>query len=315
MSGETLSVLFMRWKMDKTKFVGIKVKDGVYISDNVLKQNEYYFTTKIKEYRFDQQYGDSTYVKDWVFINHIPSDVEIHRSANRINVRYELKEGFSESEAIPKIINKSYIDEDSEFYGVSGLYEQKFEIEPETFIPIEFEINIIDSLDDFKPIVTQYEIESSLLDKIMFHPVLLPTRPCRLNVDQSYKIIREHVKQNIDKEFAKITSDYDFCFQVDKNIILDEPEEYQVDVNNLFNYNKRKRKEKLETRYRKIRNVKLFEMAPKPYQKYTVIKPFEGTSYENMMVNIQKYLDNLIEQINKPLIDCPNCKGMGVITK
>jgi hypothetical protein len=69
----------------------------------------------------------------------------------------------------------------------------------------------------------------------------------------------------------------------------------------------------METRYRLNRRVQVFEMAPKPYQKYTVIKPFEGTSYENMMESVETYLSDLIEEINKPLVDCPNCNGMGVI--
>ena len=298
--------------MDKIKFVGIKAKDGIYISDNILGKSDYSYNSKIEKYKFDGKYGIKSYSKDWVLIDKVPEIVELTISAQNINQRYELKDGFPESQITPKVIVYNEID-DYDFDGISGLYEYKFDLAPETFDVIEFEINIIDSIDNFKPVIQQYQIENGVLDKIMFHPVLLQTRPCKMSVDQSYKIIRDYIKKNINNRFAKITSDYDFCFTVEKIIDFNEPEEYQVDVNNINNYSKRKRKPKMETRYRLNRRVKVYEVAPKSYQKYPIVEPFMGTSYENMMENVETYLNELIEEINKPLVDCPNCNGMGVI--
>lgn len=298
--------------MDKIKFVGIKVKNGIYISDNILGKGDYSFSSKISQYKFDNKHGEKSYAKDWVFIDKIPTLVEINIPEKRINQRYELRDGFQEGELTPKTILYNKVGE-HDFDSISGLYEYKFDLEPEIFQPVEFEINIIDSLDDFKPMVQQYKIENSVLDKIMFHPVLLATRPCKMSSEQSYAIIRGYIKKNINNRFAKITSDYDFCFTVEKIIDFNEPEEYQVDVNNINNYSKRKRKPKMETRYRVNRRVRIFEVAPKPYQKYPVVQPFEGTSYENMMENVELYLGGLIQMINEPVVDCPNCNGMGVI--
>ena len=54
-------------------------------------------------------------------------------------------------------------------------------------------------------------------------------------------------------------------------------------------------------------------MAPKPYQSYTVIEPIEGEKYQDLEKNIDDYLTKLITYINEPLVDCPHCKGRGVI--
>jgi hypothetical protein len=298
---------------EKVKFIGIKTKNGIYISDNVTGKSEYSFNSKVNDIKFDGKLATSSYLKDWVLTEKIPETMEIKIPEKRINIRRELKDGFPESDKTPKVIPLSYLDEDGPYAGVSSLYELKFDIEPEQYLPIEFEVNIIDSLDDFKPVVTQYKIENSLLDTMMFHPVLLSTKPCKLSVDQTYKIIREYVKTHIDSEWAKVTSDYDFCFTVKKIINLDEPESYSVDVANINNWNRRKRKSKYETRYRKFREIEIFQMAPKPYQRYTVIEPFVGKDYDDLVNNINSYLSALIEKINEPAEDCPNCHGLGVI--
>jgi hypothetical protein len=190
----------------------------------------------------------------------------------------------------------------------------KYDLEPTHYENIEFEINILDADANFKLIKTEYSIESKFIDRLTVHPILLPSLPCSLSVGQTYKIIREFVKSHIDLEWAKITSDYDFCFTVKKLIYLDEPENYSVDVANINNWGRRKRKPRLETRYRKYREMEIFQMAPSPYQNYTVVKPFSGNNYEEMMKQINDFLSNLISEINAPLSDCPHCHGTGVIT-
>ena len=42
-------------------------------------------------------------------------------------------------------------------------------------------------------------------------------------------------------------------------------------------------------------------------------KQFDYRDLSNYFFNIQAYLDNLMEHINKPLKDCPHCEGKGVI--
>ena len=297
---------------EKMKIIGIQTKDCLYITDDINNSNTYN-PTKLTWYKFDGEIPKPSYSKQWVSIDKIPTKVEKNIPKQRVNVRYELKDGFPVTENTPKVINKRYIEEEDEYYGVSSLYDYKYDETIESFEEVEFEIDIIDSVDGFKITKMDYTPTYSMFDKITTPEVLLPIKPCSLTVEQTYKIIREYVKRNIDPDWAKITSDYDFCFTVKKLITLDSPDSYQVDIANINNWSKRKRQPKYETRYRKTRELEIFQMAPKPYQSYTVIESFKGTSYDNMVENINKYLADLIEKINCPLKDCPTCKGLGVV--
>lgn len=292
---------------DPLKLLAIKTKNNVLVSDNV--KGESYFHTKIKGLLFDGKKVESTYHKDWFKLNTIPSKIEKQVPQQQINRRYELREGFQETELTPKLIKASYIDEDSEYYEVKGLYELKYELTEPTFEEIDFEINIIEELDrEFEIVKQDYDFKYNLLDKIQTHPVLLQEKPCELSKEDTYKIIRNHVKANINPKYAKVTSDYDFCFTVEKLIELYQVHSYEVNINAMT-----KRKPKYEKRYQRNRSVKIYEAAPKPYQSYPVVTPFSGKNAKDLKANIAKFLDELMEKINEPLIECSHCKGNGVI--
>jgi hypothetical protein len=269
----------------------------------------------LSKYLFDGNPCTPTHDKYWFLIDSMPEKIEKWIPGRNINIRYELKDEFPETATTPRIINTSYIDEDNNYYNVSALYERKYESLPEEYVEVDFEINILDADDDYRPVTIQYPIENTILDRITTHPALLHNKPCKLSREETYKIIRAYVKQNIDKNWAKITSDYDFCFTVKKIIALDEPEGYTVDVANINNFGGRKRKPRIQERYRKDRELTIFEMAPKSYQSYPVVEPFSGVTYEDMVKNINTYLEDLIENINAPLVDCKHCHGLGVLLK
>ena len=87
-------------------------------------------------------------------------------------------------------------------------------------------------------------------------------------------------------------------------------EKYTVDVN-LFH---KRRKPKYQQRYKKERLVEIFEMTytGRGYQGYTPVKGFKGDSHTDLKENIDDYLKDLIEFINKPLVECKSCNGYGV---
>jgi len=293
-------------KEDKLKLIAIKTKNKVYISDNI--RNDSYFYSELGRLLFDGKKPKNTYDKSWFELDSIPTKIEREKPKEKINKRYELKSGFPESELTPRVIK--YEDFDELYDDVRGLYEFKYEETEAGLEDVEFEINIIEEVDgNFEMKRLEYEPVYNFLDKITTHPKLLPLKPCKLTKEQSYKIIREHIKNNIDPKYAVITSDYDFCFTVEKKIELYEPRKYTVDIN-LFN---KRRKPKYETRYQRSRTIKIFEIAPKPYQNYPVVQEFEGDNYEDLLKNIDKYLNELMEIINKPLKECEYCKGTGVI--
>lgn len=290
----------------KLKLVAIKTKSKVYISDNI--KNESYFYTKLKSLLFDGNEVTETYDNNWFELKSIPSKIEKQRPKAQINRRYELKAGFPESELTPKIV--PYEDFDDCYDDVRGLYTYKYDETEEGLEEIEFEINIIEEVDDnFEMKRLDYQPIYNFLDRLVTHPKLLPLKPCKLSKQESYNIIRNHVKNNIDSRYAHITSDYDFCFTVKKKIELYQPRQYQVDINAMH----KRRKPKYETRYQRSRDVEIFEVAPKPYNNYTVVTEFEGENYEDLVKNIEAYLDDLMKVINEPLVECECCKGTGVI--
>ncbi|MNH75640.1 hypothetical protein D3C73_278900 [compost metagenome] len=284
------------------KLLVIRTKSRVYISDNI--KNESYFYSKLKDLIINNDTPKDTYKKDWYEIKDVPNSIQRRIPSERINERYELKE-IHYNTGLPKVLHYSDFDEDTGAYeSVYGLYELKYELTEPGLEDIEFELIVIAELDDFEIIRSDYTLQHSILDQIATHPILLSTKPCKLSRADSYRIVRNYIKNHIDSRWAKITSDYDFCFTVSKEI-AHEPEEYRVDVG--------KRKPKYETRYRRTRTAKVYEVAPSSYNSYPVIEPFEGRNEEDLKQNIQKFLDELMSVINKPLIECEHCKGYGVI--
>jgi len=161
--------------------------------------------------------------------------------------------------------------------------------------------------------ISEKSVKYPVLSQITTPSILLNQTPCSLTSKQSYDIIRSYVKENINLSVARITSDYDFCFNVEKLIELYEPESYTVDINATLCG--KKRKPKYETRFRKTRSVKIFEMThdERNYKGYTAIEGFSAENEPELAKKIENFLITLMEKINKPLVDCPHCKGYGVI--
>lgn len=61
------------------------------------------------------------------------------------------------------------------------------------------------------------------------------------------------------------------------------------------------------------RILKFLKLPPSHRDGYTVVTPFEGANYDDLINNIESYLNELITKINEPLKECECCKGNGVI--
>ncbi|MWV44873.1 hypothetical protein GRF59_14725 [Paenibacillus sp. HJL G12] len=287
---------------ESLKLIAIKTKSKVYVSDNI--NNDSYFYSRIKDLIFDGSKPENTYKSDWFEVPCVPTTIQRSLPAEQINVRYELKEVHYNT-GLPKVLQYSDFDEDTgQYESVYGLYERKFDLTEPGLENVEFELNVIAELEDFEIVRSDFQLQHSILDHITTHPILLSTKPCKLSRQESFNIVRKYIKANIDSKYASVTSDYDFCLSVSKKI-EHAPESYRVDVG--------KRKPKYETRYSRSRTVKVYETAPKSYQTYPVIEPFEGKNEDDLKDIIQKFLDELMIVINKPLVECEHCKGYGVI--
>lgn len=157
---------------------------------------------------------------------------------------------------------------------------------------------------DLKGIVHYYELEELLTPDLLLH-----NRPCYLTADQTYEIVRNHIKINIDPKYARITSDYNFCFTVKKKIHI-KPFVHKTEIkkSNGRSY----AKPKFKTTSIEHKEVEVFEMCPsKPYQSYTPIVGFKGDSLSDLVENMKLYLQELMEVINAPTHECEHCSGLG----
>lgn len=279
----------------------IKTKDHIYISDDT--QSSYSFSSKIPSLLIDGEKAEKTYNDRWYKIKSMPEKIEKQIAGHKINMRYELKPQH-ESLNLPKVAEPEDFHEGGKYESTYGLYEYKYDMTEPTFENVEFELHVVEELEHFEITQSKFSPKYSLLDRIQTPAVLLPTKPCRLSKEDSYKIIREHIKRNIDHEWAKVTSDHDFCLTVSK-LIKHEPIKYFVDVG--------KRKPKYQERYRSQRTLDIYRSTPSKYQGYPDVVEFEGKNEEDLMNNIKVYLDDLMKEINEPLIECECCKGLGVI--
>ena len=276
-------------------------KDGIFVSDNVMGNP--YFSSKIPSMFFDGELLLATFKKDWYRLNKIPQKIERSLPAQSINKRYELKQGFPETGLTPKVISWEDWDDESQ---VGGLYEFKFDQLEGDVVEVDFNLEILSEEERFCVEKAKFPYSTTLMTSLTTHPALHSERPCTISGAELYKILRKEVQIKLDRNYARITSDYDFCLGVEK-IIPQEKQSYQVDVG--------KRRPKYETRYTTSRSVKVLELCPTPRDGYEVVKPILGENQKDLESKVEKYISNIIEELNKPLINCECCKGMGVIDK
>jgi len=319
--------------MEKKKLIGIKCKSKFFVLEFVSETYGGY--RSIKSLIVNGKRPVRTFHPEWCTVDNEPKIVQTIVKQPSINHRYELIDKTMESSKIPLILK---IEDALEEIGCERFWKEKYKMyeslykfcsdaRPDILEDIEFDYETIMEVTEIREYgeiaydvqktqwkhdglktLTEHDVHHQLIDQIIFPDILLPSKSCSLTSKQSFDIVRQYIKQHINYEVATITSDYDFCFTVKKKIRLSEEEEYIVDINQWNN-----RKPKLEKRYHKFREIECFNMAPKVYQNYKVIQGFRGNNQEDLKNNIDDYCRMVIELINEPIADCPNCKGTGVI--
>jgi len=282
---------------------------------------------------------ESTHLKTWAAIDCFPTSVETTKSRGDINHRWVLRDPAYQSEKFPFSFRRDegqYRCEGcwewrEDYRTISSLYQLECDKQEDEIVEHPFEIVEhlkVEEEIDFHGIkipafsdegfrkekynVTEENVRYNIFDQLVVPSIMMPLRPCKLSSKDSYNIVRQFLKENVDARYAEITSDYNFCFTVKKKIILDYPVKQSIDVTP-----PRGRKKRYETRWRKSREVQVFEMtwSPECYKGYTPIAPFEGKNIKDLEENINKFCEDLLSEINSPMEDCPHCHGMGVIIK
>lgn len=317
---------------DKKTIYAVYVKNkGYYVTFN--PSNDRYERSDIFNYLINDRTIEKSFHQNWGFVQEKPEKLSYYKKLPNINYRFELIDKEIKGEKVPLVfeVNKvAYWDEyeyvwKEEFKHLQSLYELKYDKQPDIEIILSFnykELFNLDSLEEPKKIsyliklnrygkeekIVNTEIQHQDLDKIIFPSLLIHQTPCKLTPKQSYNIIREHIKRNIDLKVAEITSDYDFCFEVSKIIPLLQPIEYKVDLNAFS-----KKKPKIVTRVKTDKKSTCFEMTSENYKGYTQIEGFEGKNEDDLKQNIDFFLKNLMVVINTPLKTCDKCNGKGVL--
>jgi hypothetical protein len=309
---------------DKLDLIGIGTTKGTYISLRESPHCRNAITSRI----FNDKPPATSFHKDWFFVKgHVLKVEEIvrHPSTNR---RFELIEPSLASDKIPSVIRyddavSEIVDYEEYWYEsvehLKSLYKEVVDETPNTVEPVEFELEIIAEFNVDKipePPGQKYWFDSKkqLIDKILFPDILMHLRPCHLSSQQMYSIVRSYVKENIDHEVAVITSDFDFCFTVKKKIGYVDPIEQRKEIKNSRGYSYKQKR--YRTHFVTHRNVDCFEMtySPKNYKGYTPIDEIYADSEEHLKEKLEDYLKELLSNINQPLVNCPTCHGMGVVS-
>lgn len=319
---------------EKFKFYGIEVKEEnqFFIC---LEQylNAQYSRTDLTKYQFDGKHPNPAFIKNWYVLDKKPNKICRETQLPPINHRFELRDPNLTSDKIPlklltdevlspeAIENRQFHSEwEGQFSTLRPLYELKYEYPDPIFQELEFEFIKIFSVDkiiqdevfEYKiPIDPQWnhkgkrnvnkdDIKYSLIERLLFPEILLSQRPCEFDSVTVYRIVREYIRDNIDPKVAKISSDYNFCFEVQKRIKLCKPKERMIDVS-------RTKKPKYELKVDHERNESCFRMTNKKenYDNYPAIEGIRAKNQKELNEKMQKYLDELISFINEPIIECP----------
>jgi hypothetical protein len=315
-----------------TNIIAVKTKEGFYITENPS------YETSLPKYLVNGKHPQPTFNKRWVFVKDEPKKIEKFVSHPSINYRYELIDTSMASDKIPTILledEATYHDDGErcwkeEYFHLRSLYVRNCDKQPDTIEPVDFALRVAMEVDTIKEpesfgykaiarwdetfTITDKDVIRQVIDTMIFPDLLLPTRPCKMTSKQTFDIIRAHVKDNIDSRYAMITSDYDFCFTVKKKVVLEDPVSYQVDINNNM-FSGRKKTPKYVTRNTTTRDYTIFEMTSKEsaYKGYTIIAGFAGDNNEDLRQKIDAYLKDLMDFINDPVRECPQCKGAGIL--
>lgn len=315
-----------------TKIMVVKTDKGCFISDCFATSGyDYnYHKSIIEKLLFNGKPPTSTYYPNWYYIEEYPTLIQVEKNGDIVNQRYELSDKSLVSNKMPEII--SYEEKDNYNYDViENLYSYKYDRTPNYLEEYPCEIQVVCEVDNytFPPqieytgihrwdyldtpyIIKNADVQHQMLDKIIFPAVLLHESPCKFTSKQMYDITRQYILEHIDNSVAKITSNYDFCFTVRKLIPLIEPK--MISYQNIFARTKRERN-KIHTQIKKYEEKDIFEMtySPENYRGYSPIPEMCANSESELKEKVDKWLTGLIEIINKPLCQCPQCDGTGFV--
>lgn len=293
------------------KIIIIEAKGKYYISDDLTGRQIHSMPgriTPLGNMYIDGHLPEIGLAGGWYCVDSIPQKIQEFIPETKNNYVWKLKDNLKETiiqeyHNIPEEIYGEYFPE--EYEEVKFAYLLHYDIIEEHLKDVSFELITLESDGNYIPKYISFTPFFSVKDMITTPKVLLLSKPCAVSGKELYKLIRDHVKRNINPKVAKITADYDFCFTVEKIIDI---EPYKIQ----YNVSKTKTpryQEKLITQT----NLVIYKNSPDGYHDYPKQEDWFANSCEEMQEKIDNFLTELINKINTPVKQCPTCKGYGVI--
>ncbi|QTL38758.1 hypothetical protein HGO23_12805 [Xenorhabdus budapestensis] len=287
-----------------------------------------YHKTQIDKLLFDGHQPKKSFYKNWFEIPTYPERVEKIVTGEIKNRRFKLIDKELQSSKLPLEIPYHQKDEIEEkiLHSLYSLYWDKI---PDYSTPIDVIFNLVFEVNSFKdapefnyPAVKKWDYEDrqykitnmnvrhSLIDCLILPKPLRANSPCDISSKEMYDLVRQHVKDNINSKLARITSDYDFCFEVVKIVPLLEPHTYSY--RDVFARTKKQR-QKLHFKTAKSKEISIYEMTHEQqnYKGYTAIKGFSANNEWELKEMIDNFLSELMSTIHAPIEQCSHCNGTG----
>lgn len=327
-------------------------KDRVFKFKGIQTQAAYLIKGKshaTRYFRYDGEMLQKTHDNDWFMLAQMPKLVEKKNPARVVSRYFELKdESFANAQILKRLehADVTYWDDDDEEYvwksdcaDLKSLYRLVEVREEESWEPVAFEVETIYTFDNFNHTDTTIDLKAqrnhrwarqgeresvststysgSLIwnpvHKALFPSVVLKENcPVTLKSETLYQIIRAFVQDNIDREVAHISSDYNFCFTVKKYLQQKERIE-KIEVMNAKgkSYKNRRYKERV---IRHAGDVVVFDMTHKGEKRkgHTVLPDMEATCLADLNEKLNRLMQELIDFINTPIKLCECCDGLGV---
>jgi hypothetical protein len=320
----------------------------------VASGNSYYGSNTLSSKRIVEINGADVrnlpLLSGWYHLDCELKNFRVSKPSTQKQVGWKLKNPEIASEKIPAMLSMDdltqHLDDDGDlehagkYASIASLYSPEVMTLPEEIEPIEVELVKLRDLEvenynaptamkfqyrdgnysdpiregDLSAVAVFSDIERMLTPEFLLH-----TRPCTLTSQQVYKIVRAHIQNNIDGKVARITSNYDFCFEVQR-VVQHKPVEIKREklTASLKSY----RPPRFTTSVSTNKLVKLFSMtwagagkSTKGYGDYPIIDGWKADSLQELYDNMQQYLSDLMQEINKPAVECSHCNGTGQVTK
>jgi len=252
----------------------------------------------------------------WIVFGSMPQSAEERILGTTKIIEYQLKDEYVANDKMLSVLpagSFDCIEYDDDFrcieyknQDIQGLYNPIENQTPDTWKPLELEIDVID--EDCEPLINQkYKYDVQFPYYIENHEVVRHKYPCSISGDKLFQLIRTAVK-SILPEHCYISSDYDFHFVVKTRMPVVHDETYRADVSSFS-----ARKTKLVDKPLRNLDATIIELETRKQNKpnkYTLL----DVTAENYAELEKKVDEIIIEYIDKtkwkPTV-CPHCKGLG----